>query len=484
MYEEFYRFSKRPFSVLPDADFLYLSQGHRRALSMLEYGLSEQTGFTVITGEIGSGKTTLIQHLTRTADPRKIITHITDTENANEEINQWILYWLGVSYEKENDIGNRGKIVEHIISQYKLGKPSVFIIDEAQNLTLKAVESLRLISNINSNEDQYLKLILVGQPELLEMLKAPELSAFKQRISANFHLGPMSLVETREYIASRIQAAGGDPRLFDEWACDFVFLTSKGIPRQINIICDTALVYGYADGLETIGLDTIIGVFRDRADKNLVLSGPPSRWLGKETILPRIEVARAKEADAIKAYRDRGSEDWQNDAQPAGLVTADDSALGAGHFQVIREVAPEGQPASPIDLRGKLSSIKDADQADPQLPLLLTEKASRVFEPVPGLSGGSTVEAVVAVAPRAGALRGSRGDVPTMLPPTKERSAPSELTENSRKNGMAFAVSAHMTGAPRTRTKHNKGMRIAYMAVILAIAVPLVWLVVELVIVR
>src|SRR5918994_2151392 len=182
MYEEFYGFRARPFSILPDADFLYLSKGHRFALSLLEYGLGSQTGFTVITGEIGSGKTTLVQYLLQNFAAEHTIGHITNTAELNTELLKWLLHAFGVQYSGENKVDLYQRLVDYIKQQYSEGHDCVLIIDEAQHLAAETLESLRLLSNINSGKEHLLKILLVGQPELSQTLARPDLVQFAQRI--------------------------------------------------------------------------------------------------------------------------------------------------------------------------------------------------------------------------------------------------------------------------------------------------------------
>jgi general secretion pathway protein A len=295
MYEEFYGFRTRPFSILPDADFLYLSKGHRFALSLLEYGLGSQTGFTVITGEIGSGKTTLVQYLLQNFAADHTIGHITNTAELNADLLKWLLHAFGVHYSGENKVDLYQRLVDYIKQRYSEGHDCVLIIDEAQHLTAETLESLRLLSNINSGKDHLLKILLVGQPELSQTLARPDLVQFAQRISTSFHLKPLSLLETREYIRNRLKIAGGAETLFDDVASDFIHLISGGVPRQINILCDTALVYGYADGQRHIDLNTVIGVLRDRASGQRVNEPGSIGALDRDSIEKMIKQTREKE---------------------------------------------------------------------------------------------------------------------------------------------------------------------------------------------
>lgn len=310
MYEDFYGFRTKPFSILPDAQFLYLSRGHRYALSLLEYGLGGQTGFTVVTGEIGSGKTTLVQHLLGKSAANHTIGLITNTAELNRDLMKWLLHAYGIDHRGADQVGQYQAFVDFVKQKYEAGCDCVLIIDEAQHLGPESLEALRLLSNINSGKDHLLKILLVGQPELLETLARPDLVQFRQRISANFHLKPLGLLETREYIRYRLKVAGGDETLFDDLSCDFIHIVGGGIPRQINLLCDTALIYGYADSRHDVDLDTVVGVLRDRASFQSLASVPPLGDLARTSIETLIREVREKEfarESALGLSRDRSS---------------------------------------------------------------------------------------------------------------------------------------------------------------------------------
>ena len=247
MYEKFYGFRGKPFSLLPDPEFLYLSDKHRMALTLLEYGLWNQASFSVITGDIGAGKTTLIRHLLNQLDHDLVVGLISNTHPSFGELLHWILLAFNLDYNGKDRVGMYKVFVDFLIHEYGANRRTVLIIDEAQNMSHQALEELRMLSNVNADKDQVLQVILVGQPNLREHLRDPALEQFAQRIAVDYHLGPLSLEETRNYIHHRIEVAGGDPNLFSDDACEVIFQNSGGIPRLINILCDTALVYGYAE---------------------------------------------------------------------------------------------------------------------------------------------------------------------------------------------------------------------------------------------
>ncbi|MCW5699014.1 MAG: AAA family ATPase [Rhodospirillales bacterium] len=284
MYEAFYGFSEKPFSLIPDPDFLYLSKGHQLALNLLEYGLTEQTGFVVITGEVGSGKTTLVRQLLNTVSDEVVIGLITNTHQSFGELLQWIALAFDMDCRDKDKVGLYQDFVNFLIEQYASSRRTVVIIDEAQNLSLSALEELRMLSNINADKDYLLQLILVGQPELLRKLKRPQLRQFVQRVGVDYHLGPLSIEDTIGYVRHRIEVAGGDPNLFDEFACAAVHHYTQGVPRLTNILCDLALVYGYAEEKRQIDMETVIEVASSRLKTGLGMFDTPTSNLSREEV--------------------------------------------------------------------------------------------------------------------------------------------------------------------------------------------------------
>jgi type II secretory pathway predicted ATPase ExeA len=264
MYEAFYGLKEKPFSLLPDPDFLFLSRKHSLALNMLEYSLAGQAGFCAITGEIGSGKTTLIRTLLRRVDRDISIGLISNTHSSHFDIASWALAAFGQPVGAISNAELHRELTMFLIGEYAAGKRCVLIVDEAQNLTIEALEELRLLSNINADKDLLLQIILVGQPQLLEKLRRPELSQFAQRISVSYHLAPLTCAETLHYVAHRLNVAGAADLIFNDVAIGGIHYFAGGVPRLINSICDMALVYGYAEQRPSIDLDIIFRVIGDR----------------------------------------------------------------------------------------------------------------------------------------------------------------------------------------------------------------------------
>ena len=263
MYETYYGLREKPFSILPDPDLIYWGPKHRLAYAMLEYGVMNSAGFTVITGEIGAGKTTLIRRLLQRLDSSINVGLITTTPRGRKELLQWIMMSLDIPFdEKYSKL--LFKFQQYLQAQHSEGRRTLVIVDEAQNLDPDALESLRMLSNINADKEQYLQLILVGQPQLKTLLCSPELVQFAQRISSDFHLKPLSITEVPEYIDYRLKAVGANSTLFSEDACAVIARASGGIPRSINILCDTALVYGFATQSSYVTKEIVDLVIQDK----------------------------------------------------------------------------------------------------------------------------------------------------------------------------------------------------------------------------
>jgi general secretion pathway protein A len=264
MYENFYGFSEKPFSLLPDPTFLFLSPKHQKALTMLQFGMMNQAGFTVITGEIGSGKTTLLRQLLSEVGEDVAVGLVSNTHKSFGELLQWVLLAFGLEYRDKKKVELYQTLADFIVKEYDDDRRTVLIIDEAQNLDVDALEELRMLSNINSDKDQFLQLILVGQPHLRDTLRRPEMHQFAQRIAVDYSLSTLTLEETWQYIRHRLKVAGGDSNLFDTKACAAVYYYTSGTPRLINSLCEQSLVVGFAEQKKRIDVDIVCDVVRER----------------------------------------------------------------------------------------------------------------------------------------------------------------------------------------------------------------------------
>jgi type II secretory pathway predicted ATPase ExeA len=243
---------------------------------MLEYGMESQAAFMLLTGEIGSGKTTLVRRLLGQLGDSIVVGLISNTHGNFKSIHSWSLAALGIQPRIDSAVGRYEALVNSFIRQYAKGRRTLLIFDEAQNLSMTALEELRLLSNVNSSKDLVVQILLVGQPELRDTLSLPKLLQFAQRISVDFHLRPLDLCESREYIGHRLRVAGGSPTLFQFDAIDFIYAQTQGVPRLLNQLCDLALVYAFAEGRAGVDLDLVKLVFQDRSDGKSART-PPSQ---------------------------------------------------------------------------------------------------------------------------------------------------------------------------------------------------------------
>ncbi len=258
IYLDHFGFSERPFSLLPDPDFLFWSEAHARAFAVLEYGLSTHAPITVITGEVGTGKTTLLQAILGTIDEGRTVGLLSNATSENGSLLRWVLDAFNIPHTSQMDnITLFQTFVDFVLNEYAGGKLVVLIIDEAQNLSPQTLEELRMLTNVNSNKDELLQLILLGQPELRSMIMRPELRQFSQRVSVTYHIKSMNEPTTRNYIKHRLRHVGGTGQEISDEAIARVFEMSGGIPRLINKICDLALVYAVGAEKEAVDVSII-----------------------------------------------------------------------------------------------------------------------------------------------------------------------------------------------------------------------------------
>lgn len=244
LYMDYFGLAERPFTLLPDPDFLFWSRAHRRAFSVLEYGVITRAPITIVTGEVGVGKTTLVQKLLQSLDDDITLGLISNAQGGRGELLQWVLNSLGV----ETDLSAAyvtlfQQLQDFVIEEYASGRRVVLLIDEAQNLSIEGLEELRMLTNINSNKDELLQLILVGQPELRQMIMRPELRQFAQRVTATYHISSLDRAAVAGYIQHRLTHVGGTGAEFTAEAIDLIHQHSHGIPRLVNKLCDFSMVY-------------------------------------------------------------------------------------------------------------------------------------------------------------------------------------------------------------------------------------------------
>lgn len=264
LYTDFFGFTERPFTLSPDPDFLFWSDNHKRALTVLEYGIMTRAPLTVVTGEVGAGKTTLIQYLLRTMEKGATIGLISNAQGGRGDLLHWVLYSLGIKTVPEDDyISMFQRFQDFVIEEYAEGRHVILVIDEAQNLSIEALEELRMFTNINSGKDELLQLILVGQPELRQLISAPGLVQFAQRVTTAYHLKELDATATRDYIRHRLQHVGGTGDEISIFAVKAIYQETRGVPRIINKLCDLALVYAASVERRIVGIDLIRELLAD-----------------------------------------------------------------------------------------------------------------------------------------------------------------------------------------------------------------------------
>lgn len=264
MYERYFSFKCKPFDLTPNPDFLFLSNTHRKAMTFLEYGIREKIGFILLTGEVGSGKTTIIRNFIKNIDGSVKLSRVNNTKVNSEELLALINEDFGLDAEGKGKTKLLSELNEFLIDLYSQNYQPVLLIDEAQNLTPDLLEEIRLISNLETDRTKLLQIILVGQPELRDTIRLSQLRQLRQRISINYHLSPLSCEEISEYIRHRLRIAG-NPQAFriDKEMIDIIHKFSRGIPRLINILCDYGLITAYVEGKSQVTTEIIKDVASD-----------------------------------------------------------------------------------------------------------------------------------------------------------------------------------------------------------------------------
>ena len=279
MYEAFYGLSSHPFQLNPDPHFYYASKQHRRAKAYLEYGVSRNEGFIVITGEVGAGKTTVLRGLLNSLEQTNIVTgQLVTTQLDAEDTLRMVAAAFGFRAAGGSKSELLSALEASLLSHARQGKRCLLVVDEAQNLTARAVEELRMLSNFQLGNHSLLQSFLVGQPEFRDILQRPEMEQFRQRVSATCHIGPLDREETEAYILHRLKCAGstGFPE-FEPQAFPAIHDASHGIPRRINSICDRLLLLGYMENRKLLTATDVDTVLRDFAGEVTTASNTPDR---------------------------------------------------------------------------------------------------------------------------------------------------------------------------------------------------------------
>ncbi|EPR37245.1 secretion ATPase, PEP-CTERM locus subfamily [Desulfovibrio sp. X2] len=350
MYTSFFGLREKPFDLLPNPDFLFPSQAHKRALTYLSHGIRERVGFILLTGEVGSGKTTIIRNLIRKQLQNISISKVFNTKVDSHQLLAMINDDFGLPTEGKDKVTLIRELNEYLIGQYATGKMATLIIDEAQNLSQDLLEEIRMLSNLETDREKLLQIILVGQPELRKTLSSPALLQLRQRIQINCHIHPLSPAEVEEYILYRLEKAGNKEALnFEPGSMDAIHTYTRGVPRLINILCDYILLDAFASQSTKVTPQTINELAQD-------LSFDSQYW---ESTSP--EGAAPANGEANVAEDGAGAQTDPVAATTQAVRTASKlNALVRDLSQRVSslEATQYGEPESVLEVRQRLDEIE------------------------------------------------------------------------------------------------------------------------------
>jgi general secretion pathway protein A len=280
MYKKYFGLAETPFSIAPDPRYLYMSEGHREALAHLVYGMRGDSGFVLLTGEVGTGKTTICRRLLEQIPENSEIAFILNPKLTVKELLETICDELGIHYP-QGSISIKvlvDAINAHLLGAHAAGRKTVLIIEEAQNLSPDVLEQVRLLTNLETNKTKLLQILMIGQPELRDILARPELRQIAQRITARYHLGPLSKKEVAAYVSHRLAVAGMRSQLFRADAVQRLYRISEGVPRLINVLCDRALLGAYVQGKAGVDVSTVERAAQEVMGKKRDIKQPLKRY--------------------------------------------------------------------------------------------------------------------------------------------------------------------------------------------------------------
>jgi putative secretion ATPase (PEP-CTERM system associated) len=375
MYERFYNLRERPFSLTPDPDYLYPSRVHQEALSYLRYGIEGHAGFIVITGEIGSGKTTLLQTALRSLDHQTSVSRIVNTMLDARELLEAVMLDFGLepTSDRSKPLLLRD-LARYLVDQRAAGRLALLVIDEAQNLSLAALEEVRMLSNLETEKSKLIQIALIGQPNLRDLLNRPELEQLRQRVTVSYHLQPLDSAETAAYVNHRLRrAAIGAPLEFSRDVTDLIHLHSEGIPRKINVIADAVLLFGYGEEQHGISVDLTKEAI-DELEATGVIQ--PSTRLRSAQPVATPRLATAAREDELLEREVRLSERERQLAEQQRVINEEYRLLKLRSERTLADPPLSGEwawpPASSRSDAGRTESVRaEAVQGDAPRPEIL-----------------------------------------------------------------------------------------------------------------
>lgn len=369
MYESYFKLTKKPFDLLPNPEFMYLSRSHKRALTYLNYGIKERSGFILLTGDVGSGKTTIIRDLIKKNHERVLLGKIFNTRVNSEQLISMINDDFGLPVHGKDKIELLRDLNGFLIEQYAKGNQPTLVIDEAQNLTASLLEEVRLLSNLETDNAKLMQIILVGQPELRKTLGRSELLQLRQRISINCHLQPLTRQEVEEYIHHRLDVAGDRAAVvFDGDALDTIFKYSRGIPRLINIICDFLMLSACAEGIKQLDGATVSEIIGDLDFENQYWKTSAAEPIEAEHHVPVVQKVQNNEMGSVLLEIRTRLESLEKDA---AKFNADVMHEIGNKIQSVQNLVTSyrGETDQTLgEMRRKMVSLMEKTVATPSMP--------------------------------------------------------------------------------------------------------------------
>jgi general secretion pathway protein A len=382
LYQTHFGLRQAPFNITPDPSFLYLSASHREGLAQLSYGIRARKGFVVLTGEVGTGKTTLIHALLNNLNGSAQTALIFSTIVSPGDLLRSVCEDFGLVEPKRP----LGEIHDYLVSlnkflleSYRKGENCALIIDESQNLSAEVLESIRLLSNFETSKDKLLQILLVGQPELAVRLNSPELRQLKQRVMVRHHLRALSLQECCEYVFNRLKVAGGEQLIFTSNALEIIHSYSGGIPRLVNVLCDNALLTGYALGRKEI--DT--GIIREVAEDLSIATNPEARFRPIRQVVNNTNGNGSAQSSGVAAIEARLGivrvESKPTTAKPIAKSIPSTTFVPVSFLNVLAAALTDAMgPMSRIVLRDQIKSLGESSERFPHAKVeILLESVSR-----------------------------------------------------------------------------------------------------------